>query len=158
MAQTYKVEKGGALSWPRNCVVCGSSEVVAEKAYGSSVDNVALPYGVMLSISEYTLSFPYPLCPAHKRFWLATRIALYSLVLVIAFLLAFLFETLPDHTSVLWVVAAAVALVFYVLAVTLPPVRVYRIRDDYYMLRIRSDGYARDFERANPGKIRNRSV
>lgn len=155
MAQTYKVDKQISLQWPRKCVVCGLSEVVSESAYGSSIDDIALPYGVVFKVSELAVSLRYPLCIKHKRLWLGTRLALFLLALLTTASLVFLIGAFPGYSVTLWVVAAIASIIFVFLAVTLPPVRVFRIRDDHYMLRIRNDSYARDLERANVEQLGN---
>ena len=153
MSKTYKIDKQTNLQWPRQCVVCGLPEIVSEKAYGSSIDDIALPYGVMWKVSEHTLSLLYPLCIKHKRSWLVTRFALYGLVLFTAVSVAYLFEAFPNYSGALWIAAAIMSAGFIFLAVTLPPVRVFRIRDNHYMLRIRNDSYAANLEHANAEKL-----
>ncbi len=155
MSRTYKINKQVNLLWPRQCVVCGLPEIVSEKAYGSSVDDIALPYGVMWKISEHTLSLLYPLCIKHKRYWLLTRIALYALVFLMAVSIAFLFEAFPNYSTILWVATAIISIVLVFFALTLPPVRVFQIRDNHYKLRIRNDSYATELEHANVGKFGN---
>lgn len=155
MAQTYKVDKQTSLQWPRKCVVCGLSEVVSGSAYGSSVDDISLPFGVILKVSEHTLTLRYPICVKHKWFWLGTQFALFLLFLLAAVSIAFLMGYYPDYSVTLWVVAAIASVIFVFLALTLPPVQVFRIRDNYYMLRIRNNSYARDLERANADKLGN---
>lgn len=155
MAKIYKVDKRTTLQWPRQCAVCGDSEIVPASAYGSSVDDISLPYGVMVKVSEHTLTLRYPLCIKHKRIWLGIQLALISLVLITAVLIAFLMNTFPDYSEILWVCAAIASGIFVFAALTLPPVRVFRIRDDHYMLRIRNNIYAHDLERANAEKLGN---
>lgn len=149
MAQIYKVDKQTSLQWPRQCVVCGHSEVVPASAYGSSVDDISLPYGVMLKVSEHTLTLRYPLCIKHKRLWLGTQLALVSLVLLATVSIVFLMNTFPDYSVFLWISATMLGTLFIFAALTLPPVRVFRIRDQHYMLRIRNNAYARALEHAN---------
>lgn len=155
MAQTYKIDKRTNLQWPQQCVVCGVSEVVSGSTYGSTVDDISLPFGVILKISEHTLTLRYPICIKHKWLWLGTQFALFMLFLLAAISIAFLMGIFPDYSVALWVIAAIASFIFVFLALTLPPVRVFRIRDDYYMLRIRNNIYARDLERANAEKLGN---
>ena len=152
MAQFYKVEKGLGLKWPSKCAVCGSSEVVPAKAHGVTVDDIRW-YFFFFRISTSSLFLSYPLCKRHRSIWRAIRVLTYALLGGVGPIIIVLLIYVPTHASTIWGVTGIAIAALWFLATRLPPVRISKVRDNYFMLRIKNDRYALEMEQLNADKL-----
>jgi len=152
MAQIYKVEKNVGLKWPQKCVVCGSSEVVPATAQGASIDDIRW-YFFFFRITTKSASLSYPLCKRHRSIWRAIRVLTYVLLGGVGPIVILLLIYTPAHAATIWGITGVAISALWFLSARLPPVRILKVRDNYFMLRIKNDRYALEIEQLNADKL-----
>lgn len=148
MARVFTLPSGCQILWPNACVVCGSHELAAGAAHGSSFTGVGW-WGLGYSVNYDKATIGYPICRRHL--WHA-RFARF--VYFTSFLLALIAAiTLLDgprlFSSPLTLAAGLLAVVLFIWAAISAPVRIKPGPRENLIVTINNEIYAEAFEHLN---------